>query len=80
MSKDFSNNLDPSEIMIPSIVTLIAHIINPLLKSTIENRINKFSKKDTIKNIKKTAILVILIICDKITTYWLFYVKDVIFL
>ena len=56
MSKDFSNNLDPSKIMIPSMVTLTPHIINPLLKRITENRINKFSKKDTIKNIKKIGV------------------------
>ena len=53
MSKAFSNNLDPNKIMIPSTTTLIPHIIKPFFKSIIEKRINKFSKKDTIKNIKK---------------------------
>ena len=53
MSKDFSNNFDPNKITIPSAIILIPQIINPFLKSIIENRINKFSKKDIIKNIKK---------------------------
>ena len=53
MSKDFSNNFDPNKIMIPSKTILIPHIIKPFLKSIIEKRISKFSKKDTIKNIKK---------------------------
>ena len=56
MSMDFSNNFDPNKITIPSKTTLNPHIINPLLKSIIENRINRFSKKDTIKNIKKIGL------------------------
>ena len=36
MSKDFSNNLDPNKITIPSTTTLIPHIIKPFLKSIIE--------------------------------------------
>ena len=55
MSKDFSNNFEPNKITIPSTIILIPQIINPFLKSIIENRINKFSKKDIIKNIKKTG-------------------------
>ena len=55
MSKDFSNNFEPNKITIPSIIILIPQTINPFLKSIIENRINKFSKKDIIKNIKKTG-------------------------
>ena len=56
MSKDFSNNFDPNKITIPSTIILIPQIINPFLKNIIEDRINKFSKKDTIKNIKKTGV------------------------
>ena len=57
MSKDFSNNFDPNKITIPSTTNLIPHIINHFFKNIIENRINKFSKKDTIKNIKKIGVL-----------------------
>ena len=42
--------------MIPSIAILIPHIRNPFFRIIIENSISKFSKKDTIKNIKKTGV------------------------
>ena len=57
MSKGFSNNFEPNKIMIPSKTTLIPQMRNPFLKTIVENRINKFSIKDTIKNIKKIGVL-----------------------
>ena len=39
--------------MRPSRAILTPHIRNPFLKSIMENSINKFSKNDTNKNVKK---------------------------
>ena len=43
--------------MTPSRAILPPHMRYPCLKSIMENRINKFSKKDTNKNVKKTGAL-----------------------
>ena len=37
-------------------IILIPHIRNPFLNSITEKRINKFSKKETIKKIKKIGL------------------------